>query len=730
MILTRFSASPDRPSAPRAARPRVEALEGRLALSTLPPGFLETSLATGLSSPSGAAVAPDGRLFAIEQGGSVKLVRGDGSTWTALHLNVDSAGERGLLGIAFDPAYATNHFAYLYYTNPDPGGAPWAAGEHNQLSRFTVNDANPSQPQFTNEAPILDWDSLGAATNHNGGAIHFGPDGMLYAVAGDNTQTFVQGGHTYRVSQTLADLLGKQLRINVAAFNAGTAVRDDARVGQLIPPDNPFVGVAAGINQLIYALGLRNPFSFAVQPGTGTIFANDVGENTWEEIDQIFAGANYGWSGGDTDGFGQTPPGPGTYHDPLLAYSHNGGPAGGGLAIVTGAFYDPATLTFPAAYQGKYFYGDLSGWIRVFDPGRHGTPGNPDTSTAFATNIPGGLRALAVEPTGSLVYLAGDGSVWRVSYPPPPSPPQLVTQPTSQAVDQNQAATFRVEAKGGSLTYAWQHLVGQAWTVIGFGPVYTIAGAQAADAGSYRVTVVNNAGSVTSDVVTLTVNQLPTTAIVSPAGGARYNWGQAITLSGQATDPEDGALPASHLTWLVYFVGTDSPGGAGPRVRQVARLDGTATGAFVPAVYDTTPFQFYRVYLLAYDSRGAVSVAQADVVPNTVRLTLWGYPFSAGIPVALDGRFVAGGTTVTSVVGLPHSLAAVSPLTWDGHDYAFVAWNDGGAAIHSAATPAADAVYAAVYATPGGPAAARPAVIRGRIPQGLDAGPTRSARRR
>src|SRR5581483_3635780 len=107
------------------------------------------------------------------------------------HLNVDSNGERGLLGIAFDPNFSSNHYVYLYYTNPNPGAVPRANGEHNQLSRFTVNDSNPLQPVFQNEAPILDWDNLVSATNHNGGAIHFGADGMLYADAGDNTQTFV-----------------------------------------------------------------------------------------------------------------------------------------------------------------------------------------------------------------------------------------------------------------------------------------------------------------------------------------------------------------------------------------------------------------------------------------------------------------------------------------------------------------------------------------------------------
>ena len=383
-------------------------MEGRVLLTSLPPGFIETTVTSGLSGPTAMEFAPDGRLFVLEQGGNVKLVHGDGTTWTALHLNVDSNGERGLLGIAFDPSYSTNHFVYLYYTNPNPGGASWATGTHNQLSRFTVNDSNPQQPTFTNEAPILDWNNLSGATNHNGGAIHFGPDGMLYADAGDNVQTFTQGGNSYRVSQTLSNLLGKQLRIDVAAFNSGIATRDDTTVGHLIPSDNPFVGTATGINQLIYVLGLRNPYTFAVQPGTGTIFINDVGENTWEEIDQSVAGANFGWSGGNTDGFGQSPPGPGTYHDPLLAYNHSGGPAGGGIAIVGGTFYNPATPQFPSSYIGKYFYEDLAGgWIRVFDPAHPGNAAQPRHVNRLRHAARRAVCVdLKVDSAGNLYYLS------------------------------------------------------------------------------------------------------------------------------------------------------------------------------------------------------------------------------------------------------------------------------------------------------------------------------------
>src|SRR5262249_24017463 len=153
---------------------------------------------------------------------NVKVVRSDGTTATVLQLTVDSRGERGLLGIAFDPSYISNHFAYLYYTNPNAGGT--ATGTHNQLSRFTIDDSDPQNPVFGNETPILDLNNLSSATNHNGGSIHFGKDGMLYVGTGENANP--------SNAQTLSNLLGKFLRINVDGY---AGIRDDTVVGHIIP---------------------------------------------------------------------------------------------------------------------------------------------------------------------------------------------------------------------------------------------------------------------------------------------------------------------------------------------------------------------------------------------------------------------------------------------------------------------------------------------------------------
>ena len=234
-------------------------------------------------------------------------------------LVVDPAGERGLLGIAFDPNFASNNFLYVYYTVPiEP--------RHNRVSRFT---ANGDVVVPGSETIILELNNLTLASNHNGGAIHFGPDGKLYIATGENATT--------SNSQTLGNMLGKILRINPDGS---------------IPTDNPFFNQTTGNNRSIWALGLRNPFTFAFQPGTGRMFINDVGQNLWEEINDGIAGSNYGWP--TTEGPTSNP----SFRSPLFAYQHGFSPTTG-CAIAGGAFYNPQTVQFPSNFVGKYFFADL-----------------------------------------------------------------------------------------------------------------------------------------------------------------------------------------------------------------------------------------------------------------------------------------------------------------------------------------------------------------------------------
>lgn len=354
--------------------------------ATLLAGFDETPVASGLSRPTALAIAPDGRFFVAEQAGKLRVIKDDQllqEPFVDLTDVVDSAGERGLLGVAFDPNFSRNQYVYLYYTRKAMEGEP----VHNRIVRFTASGdgAVPGSGKT-----ILRLNKLSNATNHNGGALHFGKDGKLYAAVGENADP--------NNSQTLSNLLGKMLRIN----------RDGT-----IPRSNPYVGSkrVKGKNRAIWALGLRNPYTFAFRPGTGTMFINDVGAGTYEEINHGAEKANYGWPyyEGPELRSSADPPANLKHRKPIFAYRHDG--TEGGCAITGGAFYDPRKAQFPARYVGDYFFADFcGGWIRSYDP-------RTDAASNFATGISQPVD-LDVDRAGNLYYLErGTGSVYRIKYP-------------------------------------------------------------------------------------------------------------------------------------------------------------------------------------------------------------------------------------------------------------------------------------------------------------------------
>ena len=336
------------------------------AASTVPSGFAQQTITDKLNGPTTMAFAPDGRLFVAEQSGALRVIRGGKlldrpfKTFT-----VDSRGERGLIGITFDPDFAINHYVYVCYTVPKTPTTP----TFNRVARL-VSNGDRAVPH--SEQVVLDITPLSAATNHNGGAIHFGPDGKLYLSTGDNARQ--------PASQELTNLHGKILRIFA-----------DGR----IPKDNPFTK-AKGVNKAIWAIGLRNPFNFGFDPMNGKMIINDVGAETFEEINEGVRGANYGWP--DAEGTSDNP----HYRNPIFYYAHGSG-ATKGEAIVGSAFYSPTSQTFPKDYAGDYFFADLSsGWIRRIDL-------TTRKVSSFASGI---MRpvGLATCNDGSLYYLArGDG---------------------------------------------------------------------------------------------------------------------------------------------------------------------------------------------------------------------------------------------------------------------------------------------------------------------------------
>jgi len=673
---------------PRPGHPPcpVEPLERRTLLAVVPSGFADQAWVSGMpTNATSMAFAPDGRLFITFQSGQVRVVR-DNALLTTPFLTipsgvVDAAGERGLLGLAFDPDFATNNFVYVYYTVQN-GAGDGAAGAFNRIARFT---ANGDVAAAGSELVLMNLDPLTGATNHNGGAMHFGPDGKLYIAVGENA--------TPSNSQTLANRHGKMLRIN----KDGT-----------IPTDNPFYNQAAGDDRSIWAMGLRNPYTFAFQPGTGRMFINDVGDNgadaeKWEEINEGRAGANYGWPT-TGDGYFTASQFP-QFTNPIHAYNHTPSAIDNrtGRVITGGVFYNPpaSAQNFPSEYLGDYFFADYSGsFIRKLEAPQSGSR---LPASRFATDAAGPLD-LDVGPDGLLYYLSRNGGrVGRVRYTGSLAP-VIGTQPANQSVPLGQTATFDVGASGdGTLAYRWQRF---STTANEFQDIpgatsssYITPATTAADNGArFRVIVTNSFGTATSNEATLTVesNAPPVGTIVTPPEGTRFSAGEAISFSGTATDPEDGNLPAGAFRWEIYYYTSLNNGTGGVR-RPYATFDDVTGGTFTIA--DTGPYTnsdvLYRIEMVAADSQGLETRVVRDVLPRTTTVTL--ATSVPGLTLNLDGQPQAAPYTFEGVEGFRRTLEAPATQTVGGTTYEFVSWSDGGARAHEIATPAPDTTYTANY---------------------------------
>ncbi len=348
------------------------------------PGFQSTVFATNLFRPTRMEFAPDGRLFVCQQVGTIGIIK-DGqllpTPFLTLSVDCEDIAEAGLLGLAFDPGFITNQYFYVFYSawNGNPGTLP----AHNRISRFrAIGDTADA----TSELVLFQSEGLNATRSHNAGDLHFGPDGELYASTGD--------AGVGANSQSLSALQGKILRLNPDGS---------------IPSDNPFYNSTESQYRAIWAMGLRNPFTFGFQPGSGRMFINDVGEDTWEEIDEGTAGANYGWP--QVEGYGTNS----ALQNPIYSYVHTPKPYCGGC-ITGGTFYNPSNNVFRSQDAGCYFFCDYcNGWIRRLDPA------NGYAVSTFATQV-GYPVDLKVGPDGNLYCLSqgGRGSVSKIQYAPPP----------------------------------------------------------------------------------------------------------------------------------------------------------------------------------------------------------------------------------------------------------------------------------------------------------------------
>ena len=613
--------------------------------ATLPASFEERVVASGLNDPTAMAFAPDGRLFICEHSGTVRVVK-NGAKLAApfVSLAVASEGERGLLGIAFDPDFAVNKYVYLYYTTRLPE-------IHNRVSRFT---ANGDVAVAGSETILLELDDV-TTIIHNGGALRFGPGGRLFIAVGEDGRP--------PKAQSLDHLGGKILRIN----------KDGS-----IPTDNPFYNTAVSKYRAIWALGLRNPYTFDIERGTGRMFINDVGNHSFEEINHGIAGSNYGWP--ETEGATSDP----RFRSPVLAYPHEFTDEGG-CAVTGGAFYNAPQMPFPSAYRGKYFYADhCVGWIRTFDQ-------STGESEPFATGVDYPVD-LKVDAQGGLNYLArGSNSVHRIFYSPSSqSGISITSQPQDAVVEVGKNASFNVTVSGEApITYQWRR---DGANIPGAtAATYSLRVTASDDEAVFSVVVTNGRGSVTSRNATLAVslNTAPSPTILAPTVGTRYSGGDEITYSGDATDAEEGALPDSAFSWKVVFHhGTHTHPFIDNRV-------GIRSGTFtIPTLGETATDVFYRITLTVNDIYGSASSVSRDIVPRVAQLQLRTNP--PGLQVTLDGQPKTVPINENSVVGVQREIGAAAQ-TRDGVTYQFASWSDGGAATHTISTPAANTVYTANF---------------------------------
>ena len=341
----------------------------------------------GLSTPLYlTAPADDPRLFIVEKTGGIRIVK-DGillpTPFLDLAAKVSAGGEQGLLGLAFDPEYATNGRFVVHYTD--------LAG-NTVLSRFLVS-ADPDRADAASEQLILA--AAQPAANHNGGQVAFGPDGLLYLGLGDGGGSGDPEGR----GQSLADLLGSILRVDLRTGDPYT-----------VPADNPFVG-NPNARPEIWSYGLRNPWRFSFDRETGDLYIADVGQNHLEEIDistpadGAGRGANYGWSimegsecfgGVGCDQTGLTLP--------VFEYSHQEG-----CSVTGGYVYRGALIP---SLQGHYFYADFcQGWVRSF---RY-AGGTLTDEAQWPTLSPGGpVLSFGEDAAGELYVLQASGGVFKV----------------------------------------------------------------------------------------------------------------------------------------------------------------------------------------------------------------------------------------------------------------------------------------------------------------------------
>lgn len=616
--------------------------------TSVPAGFTKSLLASGLSNPTVLAFAPNGDIYIGQQGGAILIYRNGAVLPTpVVTVPTDGTGEKGLLGLALDPQFATNGYMYVSYTTLD---------EHAQLSRLTVVNGAASM-----SSEVVYYKGNQAQNpHHSANDLHIGPDGKLWWSVGDNVPSISNG-------QTLTNIYGKILRFNLD----GT-----------IPSDNPFLHVPGAV-PAIYAYGLRNPFRFTFLPN-GKAMTEDTGSSYWEELDTIQSGGNYGWPFVEGNCFSCG------YINPAYAYGHvptDG--AASAIAAYTGT-------SFPSQYAHVVFFGDYNrGDIEAvaFDP----TYRTEASDTVF-DSAAGTIADLLVGPDGALYYVSiFEGTFTKIAATGPfPEVASSTASPNVGAAPLNVqfSSAGSSDPYGQPLTYSWDFGDGSAVsTSANPSHIYTTNGTYTA-----TLTVSNGTQSATSTATVIVGPTPPAVTLTSPTVGATYNAGNTISFSASATDAVDGTEPASAYSWQVDFIsnGVVQPFYSAEVAHPFYTATGVTSGSFqIPQDLSNTPGSYYHLTLTVQDTSGYQTVVTRDIHPN---LTTWSVNTNVpGAEYVVDGTWHTGPYSTQDVVGVQHVLSGVPAQMIGASKYRFNGWADGSALADNFFSSASGGAFTANY---------------------------------
>ncbi len=568
------------------------------------PGFESTVVTDGLSLATTLAFTPDGRILVAEKSGTIKIIKnGVLLPQPVVTLSdINTFGDRGLIGLAVDPNFAQNGYIYVAYTYENSPGVNIGGTKTGRIVRLTLvgdtadeiskfvlvgtvggSAASSSCEDFAVTADCIASDS----NSHSVGGLRFGPDGFLYASLGDGADFSAVDPRALR-AQNLDSLAGKFIRIKTD----GTA-----------PASNPFYTGDPNANRSkVFALGVRNSFRFNFNPSNGQLYAGDVGWSSFEEVNRIVSGANYGWpcrEGLVATSYGCTPSS--TPTNPLYTYAHNSTGAG---SIIGGSFFSNGA--YPASYATSMFIGDYAQqWMKRLVLSADGTAmvSVADfNSDIFPVDIITG-------PDGTLYYIdIVFGTLSRITHTSGNRRPvvNISANPTSglAPLTVNFTSVGTSDPDGNPITYAWNFGDGVSSTVANPTHTYTTIGSRLAS-----LTVKDSLGSAATKNTTILIgNQAPTARIISPVSGSLYTIGSTIKVTGEGTDPEAGVLPPSAFSWTVILHHN-------VHAHTIYQQTGTTSIAF-PADDHSDPDVYLEVRLRVTDSAGLVDTESINMYLN------------------------------------------------------------------------------------------------------------------